>query len=75
MNDLYQQAIRQMRDNEAPHDLKVARELLQRSLDHLRWARGLDQGYLKEKEERERVTKFYGEADQFLKNTSPAPTK
>ena len=56
-------------------ELERARELLQRAVDHIKWARGLDKGWLKEKEERERVNTFYGEADQFLKNTSPAPTK
>ena len=56
-------------------DLEKARDLLQRAVDHIKWARGLDHGWLKESEERKRVTKFYGEADQFLRNTSPAPTE
>ena len=35
-------------------DLQKARELLHRAIDHIKWARGLDHGWIKEKEERER---------------------
>ena len=56
-------------------DLEKARDLLQRAVDHIKWARDHDHGWLKESEERKRVIQFYGEADQFLKNTSPAPTE
>jgi hypothetical protein len=54
-------------------DLQKARDLILRSVDHLKWARSNDHGWKLEREETTRVLAFYEEVTEFLKTTSPKP--
>jgi hypothetical protein len=54
-------------------DLQKARDLILRSVDHLKWARSNDKGWKLEREETTRVLAFYEEVTEFLKSTSPKP--
>lgn len=54
------------------NDLGKARDLLQRSISHLKWARdNRAKAWQKEREESLRVSDFYEDAEAFLQATSP----
>ena len=57
-------------------ELDKARDIIQRGYEHLKWARdNRAKPWQKEREESIRVSDFYEEVREFLKNTTPKPTE